>query len=121
MERRLIIFKIRDVQVVGFPIRRLENTIGLKKLFKEGEKVQEEWHIKQKLPEELKMDLDTRLFLRLNQDHKHDNLMFIFIEYFSRFFKKSFITLFNLVSKGSLVVHFKLVKPSWFFKVKWLI
>ena len=71
--KKLFIFNNINVLVVVFPMLELGNIIGLKRWFKEEEKVQEEWLIKLKWWEEQKMVLDIKLSPKPNQEHRLDN------------------------------------------------
>lgn len=70
MENPLIISRTRDVLLVVSLIRKSESITGLRRLDRERDKVMEDRLILKRLSEEPKMDLDTTLLLRPNQENK---------------------------------------------------
>jgi hypothetical protein len=67
---RLIISRTRDVLPVDSLIRKSESITGLRRLDRERERAMVEWLMLKKLSEELRMDSDTILLLKPNQENK---------------------------------------------------
>ncbi len=70
MERLPTISRTRDVLLVVSLIRKSESITGLRRPDRERDKVMEDRLMLKRLSEEPKMDLDTTLLLRPNQENK---------------------------------------------------
>jgi hypothetical protein len=73
VETRAIIYRIRDVHLVDFQIRKWEDITGLKRHHREKEREWDEWHIRNLLLENLRMDSDIILFQKPNLENKTNN------------------------------------------------
>ena len=77
MVEKLITFKIKDAPDVGSQTKKSESTIGVWRSEEEKEKALEEWLIKKKFIEELRIILDIILSLRVSLDLNLDLIDFI--------------------------------------------
>lgn len=77
MVEKLIISKIKDAPDVGSQTKKSESTIGVLRSEEEREKALEEWLIRKKSIEKLRIILDIILLLRVSLDHNLDLIDFI--------------------------------------------